>query len=199
MQEIWKDIKGYEGYYQISNLGNVKSCERFVLYPNKKPTLKKENILTPKKGASDSRYYSVCLSVNGNKEYRMIHRLVAETFIPNPNNHPQINHKDENIYNNKAENLEWCTASYNINYGKRTEKQIVTSRVTRSKYKVAQYDGNGRLLSIWISANEIERQMNFCARQIASLCKEKKLTPYKGYYWKYLTDFSDLDISKCIW
>lgn len=123
MKEIeeWKDVPGYLGYYQISNLGRVKSLNRTIVYspskfyPNGRVRVLKEKILTPsvdKKG-----YEFVQLFINGNYRSKKIHRLVAEVFIPNPNNLEQVNHKDENKKNNKVSNLEWCTLIYNINYG----------------------------------------------------------------------------------
>ena len=101
MREEWRDIKGYEGLYQISNLGRVHSYY-------------KRDILEPKE---DKGYLRVGLYKNGKRKPYSIHRLVAEAFIPNPNNYPQVNHKDEDKSNNRVSNLEWCTAKYNINYG----------------------------------------------------------------------------------
>ena len=112
MEEIWKDIEGYEGKYQVSDKRRVKS-----LGNNKKRV---EKILKPR--ISNKGYYSVVLYKNGNRCIHSIHRLVAQTFIKNPENYPIVNHKDENPINNCAENLEWCTQKYNCNYGTRNEK-----------------------------------------------------------------------------
>ena len=113
MQEIWKDINEYEGKYQISNLGRVKSLN----YARRK----QERILKP--GIQKKTgYISVTLLKERKKKTKTIHRLVAETFIPNPENLHQINHKDENKQNNCVDNLEWCSAKYNSNYGHRNEK-----------------------------------------------------------------------------
>ena len=108
MKEIYKDIKGYEGKYQVSNLGNVKSLH----YNN----TNREKVMKPsiKKG-----YLSVDL---GYRNPHLVHRLVAEAFLENPNNLPCVNHKDENKDNNTETNLEWCSRSYNINYGTRNER-----------------------------------------------------------------------------
>ena len=104
--EIWKDIKGYEGKYQISNKGRVKS-----LGNNK---TKKEKI---RDGKIDNRGYKrISLCKNGKEKKYSIHRLVAQAFLPNPDNLPVVNHKDENKLNNNVENLEWCTQEYNVNY-----------------------------------------------------------------------------------
>ena len=119
MEEIWKDIQGYEGLYQISNLGRVKSLGRIIT--NKIRTYYREDlILSP--GKDKDGYFQVQLYKNGINKMRKVHRLVAETFILNPNNYPCINHKDENKQNNHVSNLEWCTVKYNQNYGTRTER-----------------------------------------------------------------------------
>ena len=108
-EEIWKDVVGYESLYQVSNLGNVKSMK--YAYINK------IRILTfhyNKKG-----YRRVHLTKNKIDKYLSVHRLVAEAFIPNPNNYPQVNHKDGNKLNNSVDNLEWCTNEYNFQHALR--------------------------------------------------------------------------------
>ena len=114
--EVWKDVAGYEGYYQVSNKGNVYSVERKDLRGRKiggrtlKPRYDKDG------------YLKVVLYKNGITKNKIVHRLVAEAFIPNPESLPQINHKDEVKDNNDVENLEWCNARYNNNYGERSKK-----------------------------------------------------------------------------
>lgn len=112
--EEWRDIKGYEGIYQVSNLGRVKS-----LGNGKK---RKEKILKQQKTGRWKNYYKVILFKNGIPKTKKIHRLVAEAFIPNPNNYPCVNHKDENPSNNFVENLEWCSYEYNNNYGTKNKR-----------------------------------------------------------------------------
>lgn len=112
-QEIWKDITDFEGYYQVSNLGRVRSLDREILYNRgQTPYLAKRNgrVLKP---TTSNAYCEVTLTVGYKKEYKLIHRLVAETFIPNPYNKPQVNHIDENKLNNRVDNLEWVTALEN--------------------------------------------------------------------------------------
>lgn len=124
MKEIWKDIKGYEGLYQVSNMGNVKSLDRIVNHNTSKTgkSLVKGTLLKFKKDKDG--YLNVCLYNNGNRSYRRVHRLVAEAFVPNPKNFPLVNHKDEVKDNNCVDNLEWCTYQYNNTYGTRIEKSI---------------------------------------------------------------------------
>ena len=166
MEEIWKDIKGYEGKYQVSNYGNVKSLnyhrtgkERLL-----KPTLQKKGYL----------YVSLCKPL---KKFK-IHRLVAETFIPNPDNLPQVNHKDEDKTNNYVGNLEWCSLLYNINYG----NGIIKSCKKRCK-KVYQYTMDWVLVREWESIRECGRN-GFNQGNIVSCCKGERKT-HKGYRWKY--------------
>lgn len=112
MKEVWKDIVGYEGKYQISNYGNVKSLN----YKNSGEK-RKLKLIKDKNG-----YLTISLRKNGKLKICKAHRLVAQAFIPNPGNYPIINHKDENPSNNYVDNLEWCTYKYNNNYGTRLEK-----------------------------------------------------------------------------
>lgn len=111
MKEIWKNIDNYE-YYQVSNLGRIKMLS-YITSDGRK--LKEKN----RKTFINNKGY---LIVNIKGKHFLVHRLVAQAFIPNPNNLPQINHKDENKLNNKVDNLEWCTAKYNSNYGTKPYK-----------------------------------------------------------------------------
>ena len=132
MCEIWKDIEGYEGIYQVSNFGNVKSLSRLTHFENTHKSgyrLTKERIL--KSGVGSNGYSSVVLRKDGKSRTFMVHRLVALTFIPNLENLPEINHKDENKQNNHINNLEWCSHIYNGNYG--TSKERIRKALTGLK------------------------------------------------------------------
>lgn len=118
--EIWKDIKDYEGLYQVSNMGRVKSLN---YHNTKEERILKQNIVRG--------YYQVCFSVNKKRKYYRVNRLVAQAFLPNPNNYPCVNHKDENPKNNIVSNLEWCDVKYNINYGTRNKRIGKTIRRKR--------------------------------------------------------------------
>jgi hypothetical protein len=107
MSEIWKDVIGYEGNYAVSNLGNIKSPKKIVRHPKGgDKTLSEKNI---KPRPNKHGYYSINMCLNGKVKNTLLHRLIAITFIPNPDNKPQVNHKDGNKLNNSVGNLEWCT------------------------------------------------------------------------------------------
>ena len=114
MKEIWKPITGFEGLYNVSNFGNVKSCNRTRKSKANSLAIVKERML--KLNTDKDGYKSVALCLNGKLYYRRVHRLVAEAFIPNPNHYTLINHIDENVSNNIVSNLEWCSPSYNRLY-----------------------------------------------------------------------------------
>lgn len=163
--EIWKEIEGYEGLYQVSNLGNVKSLNK-----------RKGRILKTIK--DHFGYLRVRLSKQGELKNHKIHRLVAETFLDNPNNYKQVNHKDENKTNNKVDNLEWCTPKYNCNYG--TRNQRITN-AQKGKQVLCIETG-----VIYPSANEVERQLGYNLGNISKCCNGKYKTAYK-FHWKYVS------------
>lgn len=126
-KEVWKDVKGYEGYYQVSNLGKVRSLDRV-------DTLgyhRKGKVLTD--NSDKDGYHQVGLFQGGKGKACKVHRLVAQAFLENPDNLPQVNHKDEDKTNNVVSNLEWCTAAYNMNYGTRNER--ARKAITRTQGK----------------------------------------------------------------
>lgn len=166
MTEIWRDIDGYEGIYQISNKGRVKSLHNGS-----------ERILRPV--IDKYGYMFVYLSNNSVRKYFRLHRLVALAFIPNPENKPQVNHKDENKKNNCVENLEWITHIDNCNYGTRNE------RIGDSQSKpIFQYSKSGDFIREWKSAREVERVLDIYNTGIIACCKGKRKSA-GGFVWRY--------------
>ena len=166
LNEIWKPIKGYEGLYEVSNFGRIKSLK-----------FGKERII---KGSKDKYgYLQVGLSKNNKSKTFKVHRLVAEAFIDNTDNLPQVNHKDENPSNNVVSNLEWCDAKYNCNYGSHREKQINSQQ----KRKILQYDLEGNLIKEWVSINECDRN-GFDKGAVWRCCNGFHKQRYNSI-WKY--------------
>lgn len=122
MEEIWKDIIGYEGIYRISNLGRVLSLEREVSNSSHSKRIVKAKILNSSHRGHSYDYVHLCKGNKYKREY--VHRLVAKAFISNPNRYLEVNHKNENKHDNRAENLEWCNRLYNVNYGTGKRRKI---------------------------------------------------------------------------
>lgn len=182
MEEIWKDVVGYENYYQVSNLGNVRSKDR-VVNTWHGVILKKGRMI--KQSICNNGYYSVCFQVNNIKKQCLVHRIVAQAFIPNLDNMPYINHKDENRLNNNIENLEWCTAKYNINYGTCKERRNETKRDKCKLSKTTlQYNLEGTLIKEWKSTKEIERELGFSNQGVSACCRGIRKS-FNGFIWKY--------------
>ena len=178
MTEYWKDVKGYEGLYQVSNLGNINGLNRVL----KNNHVWKERILKPCKGSN--RYLHVRLYKNGKVKTITVHRLVAEAFIPNPLNLPQVNHKDEDKTNNLVSNLEWCDCKYNINYGRRNEKASKAMTNGKKSKTVLQLRKDGSLVRIWPSASEVHKVLNYSQGHISECCRGERHLSY-GYKWCY--------------
>lgn len=137
MREIWKDIKGYEGLYQVSNLGRVKHLSTTVIRKDGRCVHFKEHFVVC--NIAPMGYYMFDLHRYGSKRKRVyLHRVIAETFIPNPDNLPCINHKDENKLNNSIENLEWCSYQYNVVYGNSRRKSVETRRKNGTYENISQ-------------------------------------------------------------
>lgn len=155
--EIWKQLKNNENY-QVSSFGRIKS-KRGILKPIKK----------------NNGYLQINLCKNGRYKTYILHRLIAETFIPNPNNLPEINHKDENKENNNINNLEWCTKSYNMNYNNLSKRKCK---------KIYKFSLDNKFLCSYSSITEAANKENICKSGI-SLCCTNKIKFYKDFIWKY--------------
>lgn len=175
--EIWIDIDGYGGKYQISNRGNARSFAR-----GKEPVL-----LTPRIDAYGYAYYGLFL--NGKRSPKKAHRLVAAAFIPNPLGLPQVNHKDECKTNNHVENLEWCTHLYNNRYGIKRHERLSEYAMYHGKKlrSVRQYDKSGHFITEYISSRMAERATDIPHQNIVQACRIHHYTA-SGYIWCYADD-----------
>ena len=169
MEEVWKDVKNYEGLYQVSNKGKIKSLPR-------NGTIKKEKIL--KSYYDKDNYEIVTLSKNNINKKRRVHRLVAETFIENNHKLPVINHKNHDTKDNRVENLEWCTIKYNVEYSHNKE--------------IKQCDLNGNCIKLWKSITEAGRNLKIDKTGIARACRGEYKT-YGGYIWEFLDIYAGND------
>lgn len=178
MKEIWKDIIDYEGIYQVSNTGRVRSIDHYITFYDSKmgrdiTKLIKGRVLKHRIGKSG--YDTVILCNSGHRKDYKVHRLVAKAFIPNPDNLPFINHKDEIKTNNAVYNLEWCTNEYNINYGTRNEKY--------SK-PVIQLNLDGNFIKEWSSAYKASQTLGIPQSSIWDCCNGNSSETH-NYKWRY--------------
>ena len=187
--EVWKDIPGYEKLYQVSNIGRIKMLERNIVDSWGRKVHKKEHILKPRTG---NRYYMIALYKNRKREDLLIHRIVAETFIPNPENKPFINHKDENCFNNSVENLMWCTQKENMNWGTINERM---SKNSKSKRKVNQYDMDGNYIKTWDCMTDFFKSKNMPFKTGIIECCKGNIKSSMGYKWKYADEDCKNEIS----
>lgn len=188
MDEIWKDVIGYEGLYQVSNLGRVKSLPHYeYLKKSDYKRFKKERILKPFKAGAN--YLAVSLG-RGRKEY--IHRLVAVAFIPNPLNKEEVDHINCDITDNAMVNLKWVTRKENLN-NPITKKRNSTSRKgwyqpkgkeNKRSRPILQYSLNGEFIKEWGSQREIKRTLGYSNGNIYNCCALKAKTAY-GYIWRF--------------
>ena len=172
--EEWRDVAGYEGLYQVSDQGRVKSLER--------KGRKSERILKP--GVVGGGYLMVVLCAGGKQKMHKVHRLVCQSFHENPENKPEVNHINEDKTDNRACNLEWSTAKENCNHGTRNERMAKGIAKALSK-PVGQYTRGGELVKIWSSAIEVQRQAGFSQGNVSAVARGEHKQAY-GFIWKYI-------------
>lgn len=189
--EMWKDIKGFEGMYQISNKGRVRSLDRAVKQRNDSIQIKKGKVLVQTK--NHKGYYLVGLNKNNKKYMKSVHRLVALAFIQNPEKKPQVNHIDGNKKNNDSSNLEWVTASENITHAIKTglfthclknAKRASNKAKRVNQKRVSQYGVDGTYIATFKSLVEAERVTSVSRRRISEVLRGRQKTA-GNYIWKY--------------
>lgn len=197
MEEFWKSIEGYEGLYEVSNLGRVRAVDKLIKQQGR-VQLYRGCILSLFKNKSG--YYAVRLSKNNKKRGFTVHRLVAKAFIPNPQNLPCVNHKDETQTNNTVfinsdgsinpdkSNLEWCTHSYNMSYG-----TLPLRKRMDFGERVCMYDKNGKLIKIFLSLHEAEDDTGVSHNTISDNC-HGILHSAGGYIWRFFKDTEGKDV-----
>ena len=177
----WRDVKGYEGIYKVSEKGVVISLPRVVNGINNNVRFQK--LYKMKIHQDKNGYWIVNLSKDYTNDLKLLHRVIAEAFIPNPNNLPHINHKDENPSNYAIDNLEWCNHLYNMNYGTRNERVAAKNTNGKLSKPVLQLDMQGNIIKEWISIAEAER--NVFRQSGISNCCAGRIKTHKGFIWKF--------------
>ena len=184
--EIWKDVENYEGFYQVSNLGRVRSLERDVYCQNGIVHHLKEKVLVQNLDKQGYAYVSLCL--NGKMKTIKTHRLVALAFIPNPENKPQVNHKDEVKTNNVVDNLEWCSAQENVNYG----TGIARAVQNRKSQKLGNHPNAKPVFCVELNkkfdcAKRVEEELGIWGTSIGKACRGERNTA-GGFHWKFANE-----------
>ena len=191
--EVWRDIQGYKGKYQVSSQGRVRSLTRLITNKLGVSRLVQGHIMKATKNRSG--YYIVDLCQNGTIRHYQVHRLVASAFIPNPIDLPVINHRDENPVNNRTNNLEWCTVKYNNNYGhhnirndrcyRNGRKRVKKLRYPHHFRQVKQIAPDGSVVHIW-SSIKAATKAGYGESNISRCCNKKSwYKTHKGYKWQY--------------
>lgn len=196
-KEIWKDIEGYEGLYQVSNLGRVKALPRLRRAGNNS-YIQKEHFMTQLNNTTGYKY--VRLNIGNDKRMFFVHRLVANAFIPNPSSLPEVNHKNENKVDNNANNLEWCTHAYNQIYGTRIERAQKTKKRLGSERKALMKKNlnnsygaekpvlcllkDGTFIKRFQSLSVAAQTIGDCTSHIAACCKGRRKS-VRGYKFEY--------------
>ena len=205
--EEWRDVVGFEGYYVVSNLGRIATLSHTVIYTSiydgvevKKTFNAKQCLRKLRRGKHG--YMECTLRDSKRIKLMKVHRIVAEAFIPNSQNLPSVNHKDEDKTNNKVENLEWCTCLYNDNYGTRNKK---LKKSVSNAHKNGLYDNAYRTrrkpiigISLLDNTTIFFEKLSDLAKQgferhLVSKCCRNLRRDYKGYKWMFLSDYEALN------
>ena len=184
MNEVWKDVDGFEGIYQVSNMGRLKSFK----------SIPEGRVLSNKN--SKGGYLSIVLNNGkGLKKSEKIHRLVAKAFIPNPENKPQVNHKNLNKQDNVVTNLEWATLNENMKHAYDNKPEFMNPLMYRNQVenpkKIVQKSIDGQVINVFLNAKDAMRKTNVCSRNILMVASKTEYLPGKyrkqagGYVWEF--------------
>ena len=183
MIEEWRDVKGYEGVYQVSNYGRVRSCTRTITYKNGSKHHKQGKILTLV--TNSDGYMVVGLNVFNKQKTCFVHRLVAEAFLEKIKGKNEINHIDENKKNNSVSNLEWVNRKENCNHGTRNKRISEQGRIVHFGKQIVQYTIAGEFVATYPKIKEAARCLDVDCKNISRALNGKNKTAY-GYVWKFL-------------
>lgn len=174
--ETWKPIKGFEGFYEVSDLGNVRSLNWRNIGEVRNLFLKPHS----------RGYLQVELKKNGTRKMFLVHRLVASHFIENPNGNLEVNHINENKQDNRVENLEWCAHSYNVKYSmdRHPQTRAFCSRKLKCTNKIVQLTLSGEIVKIWDTPISIKHSLGFSDWSIKQCCRGERRQAY-GYKWQF--------------
>lgn len=186
MKEEWRAVPGYEGLYEVSNMGRVRSLDRIVRASGVSKRRAFGRVLRPY--VNKLKYQFVALSKEGKSKSLLVHRIVASVFIPNPNGYNIINHKDENPSNNCVDNLEWCTQMYNVHYGTGMERG--NAKYDHGRIAIDKLDLEGNYICTYPSATDAALDVGVTKQSILSCVKGRgsngrRVTKSAGYKWRY--------------
>ena len=192
--EEWRDVKGWEGYYMISSFGRVVSLERTIISTDNRKYHFPFYVLKPNTGKHNGKLYNyIRFSASNRKEQFAIHRLVASTFIPNPDNLPEVDHIDRDGLNNNVSNLRWCNRLINMQNSNTVAhlSSVKTGRPVPALYKPVVQLKDGEVIEIFDSINAACEKLSCFKGAITSVC-QGKLKTHHGFQWMYLSDYESL-------
>lgn len=182
MEEKWRAVIGYEGLYEVSNLGNIRSVDKVSRMPcngERATKVVKGKLLKPYE--SGNGYFKIALVKDGKSRKHFVHRIVADAFLQNPGNCSVVNHIDFNRRNNKVDNLEWCSQRENLLHG----TLRLVEGLDYKDLRIGRFDKDGNLVDVWSSLSKIEETLGICKTDVLACCRGRLKSSY-GYIWRYV-------------